>query len=1065
METVHSSDRRFFTNEPGAALFERFSKILDHAQFFDVLVGYFRTSGYKALHQKLASVEKMRILVGLNVDQRSFDLFSQAQQAKLDFESHSRTKEIYTTSLVDEMEFGEDVSDVEESARQFMEAIKTGKLELRAFPSRDLHAKVYISRFPEGALDFGRVVTGSSNFSLNGLVAQREFNVELKDRSDVEFALNKFEELWRESVDVSAAYVDTINHKTWLSENVTPYEIYLKFLYEYFQEDINLDNEVDIELPEGFMDLAYQKQAVVTARKILEAYNGVFIADVVGLGKTYISAMLLQGYPGRKLVICPPPLENYWRETFLEFGVRGVEVRSMGKLDEILERGVEKYQYVLIDEAHRFRTDTTQSYEKLHKICWGKRIILVSATPLNNKLDDILSLLKLFQAPRQSTIPGVPKLDEFFRRLAQELKLYDKDDPAYLEAVKEASQEVREKVLSHVMVRRTRTEINRYFSDDLKQQGLSFPKLGEPQRIIYEFDVPTEIVFNVTIDLLKQFQYARYTPLLYLKPDVKITGQQKQGQRNVGAFMKGVLVKRLESSFHAFRSTVGRFIQSYEKFIGMLESGKVIIGKDVDVYDLLDNDDVSRLIDMQEKGKVSVYQAEDFQEDFLRKLNEDLDVLKNIWKLWETVEDDPKLNQFIHELDSDPRLKGQKIIVFTESKETGEYLYEQLRNYYDSAVMFYSSFGGRHDGVLHSVPIARNMIQKAFDPKQVMGDNPVRILVTTDVLAEGMNLHRASAVLNYDLPWNPTRVLQRVGRVNRVGTKHSEVFVFNFFPTAASERHLGLEARIKAKLQSFHDTLGEDAKYLSEDEEVSSHNFGDRLFTKINSKESLEEKEERSELQYLQLLRTIRDQDAALFERIKRLPRKARSARPHNQTRLLTFFRQGKLKKVLASEPNAYITEEVNFFEAVDLLECPPELSRLAIPQDYFSLLKKNKEKFESLTTVEETLKPAASGNERYLLTLLRSNEMRQAKTFTGDDEAFLLGVRRALEAGTIPKKTLKTLKDQIDASGGNPMKILAAFRSQVHQNQIPQEQHQQQTSFNQRREVILSAYLVGEPK
>lgn len=297
METTNPSDRRFFTNEPGATLFDRFSKILDHAQFFDVLVGYFRTSGYKALHEKLGSIEKMRILVGLNVDQRSFDLFSQAQQAKLDFESHSRTKEVYTSSLVEEMEFGEDIPEVEESARQFMEAIKTGKLELRAFPSQDLHAKVYISRFPETALDFGRVITGSSNFSLNGLVAQREFNVELKDRNDVEFALKKFEELWQESVDVSAAYVDTIRQKTWLSENITPYEIYLKFLYEYFQEDINLDNEVDIELPEGFMDLAYQKQAVVAARKILEAYNGVFVADVVGLGKTYISAMLLQGYP------------------------------------------------------------------------------------------------------------------------------------------------------------------------------------------------------------------------------------------------------------------------------------------------------------------------------------------------------------------------------------------------------------------------------------------------------------------------------------------------------------------------------------------------------------------------------------------------------------------------------------------------------------------------------------------------------------------------------------------------------------------------------------------------
>lgn len=1063
METTNPSDRRFFTNEPGATLFDRFSRILDHAQFFDVLVGYFRTSGYKALHEKLSNIEKMRILVGLNVDQRSFDLFSQAQQAKLDFESHSRTKEIYASSLAEEMEFGEDALEVEESARQFMEAIKTGKLELRAFPSQDLHAKVYISRFPENALDYGRVITGSSNFSLNGLVAQREFNVELKDRSDVEFALKKFEDLWQESVDVSAAYVDTIRQKTWLSENITPYDIYLKFLYEYFQEDINLDNEVDIELPEGFMDLAYQKQAVVAARKILEAYNGVFIADVVGLGKTYISAMLLQGYPGRKLVICPPPLENYWRETFLEFGVRGVEVRSMGKLDEILERGVEKYQYVLIDEAHRFRTDTTQSYEKLHKICWGKRVILVSATPLNNKLDDILSLLKLFQAPRQSTIPGIPKLDEFFRKLAQELKLFDKDDPSYLVAVKEASQEVREKILSHVMVRRTRTEINKFFSEDLKQQGLSFPQLGSPQRIIYEFDNAVETVFNVTIDRLKQFEYARYTPLLYLKPDVKITGQQKQGQRNVGGFMKGVLVKRLESSFHAFRSTVGRFIQSYEKFIAMLKSGKVVIGKDVDVYDLLDSDDFGRLIEMQEKGKVQVYQSSDFQEEFLPKLREDLQVLKDIWEMWETVEDDPKLNQFVHELDTDPRLKGQKIIIFTESKETGEYLYDQLYKHYGTEVMFYSSLGGRHEGVLHSVPVARNMIQQAFDPKQAKASSPIRILITTDVLAEGMNLHLASAVLNYDLPWNPTRVLQRVGRVNRVGTKHSEVFVFNFFPTAVSERHLGLEARIKAKLQSFHDTLGEDAKYLSDEEEVSSHNFGDRVYRKLNSKESLEEEEERSELQYLQLLRTIRDKEPALFEKIKRLPRKARSARYQQHSQLLTFFRQGKLKKVLSSAPGGYITEEINFFEAVDLLACQPDQPRVAIPQDYFTLLKKNKEKFEGLTTIEETLKPAATGNERYLLMVLRSSEMRHAQSLTGDDEEFLAGVRRALEAGTIPKKTLKTLKDLVDGCQGNPLKILAAFRSHVHQNQIPQEQQARGHNSSQRREVILSAYLVGE--
>lgn len=1064
MTSTHATDRRFFTNEVDATLYDRFGKILDHAQFFDVLVGYFRTSGYKAMYEKLNTVEKVRILVGLNVDQRSFDLFSRAHQAKLDFESHTRSKEQFSEQVTEEMEYGDDAPEVEASARQFIESIQSGKLELRAYPSQDLHAKVYISRFPTSAVDFGRVITGSSNFSLNGLVAQREFNVELKDRSDVEFALEKFEDLWRDGVDVSATYVDTVTQKTWLAENVTPHEIYLKFLYEYFKEDINLDHEVDIDLPDGFMDLAYQKQAVLSARKILEAYGGVFIADVVGLGKTFISAMLLQGYPGRKLVICPPPLENYWRETFLEFGVRGVEVRSLGKLDEIRAKGTDKYQYVLIDEAHRFRTDTTQTYQTLHDICWGKRVILVSATPLNNRLKDILSLLKLFQAPRKSTIPGVPNLETFFNELEQEIKAFDKADPRYLEAVKQASRKVRERVLSHVMVRRTRTEIQKYFAQDLQQQGLSFPGMAAPQRVVYEFDEPTNTVFDATIDHLKAFCYTRYTPLLYLTPDKKITGQQRQGQRNIGGFMKGILVKRLESSFHAFRATVGRFITSYEKFIEMFEGGTVLIGKNIDVYELLESDDDARILELQKGGKLDRYAASDFQADYLPKLRRDLQLLRTIRDQWAGVQNDPKLEAFLSQLEHNPRLKGQKVLIFTESKETGEYLYRHLNDRFGDEAIFYASQGGQHDGHSLSVPTARDMIQAGFDPKHVQKvDSPLRILVTTDVLAEGMNLHRAAAVLNYDLPWNPTRVLQRVGRINRVGSRHAEVAVFNFFPTAQSESHLGLEVRIKAKLQSFHDTLGEDAKYLSDDEEVASHNFSDRLYQRITTPGGLEDLEERSELQYLHLLRTLRDKEPALFERIKRLPRKARSARHHPRKTLLTFFRQGKLKKVLAATSGVYTVQEVNFFEAVDLLECPRDLPRARMPEDYFHLLERNKETFESLTTPEEQLGAKGASHDRHLATLLRTSEMRRATEFTDEDEAFLGRVREALDAGILPQKTLQAIRKDVNKAGIRPLQILGAFRKHVNPaHLIPAGAHDPQQPRH--REVILSAYLVGDP-
>lgn len=1063
MPPTYDTDRRFFTNEPGETLFDRFSTILDHSKFFDVLVGYFRTSGFKALHQKLNSVEKLRILVGLNVDQRTYDLFTRAHMQGLDFESHMRATEQYCDALVHELEYGEDEPEVEESARQFVEFLKSGRLELRAFPSQDLHAKVYISRYPETYPDFGKVITGSSNFSLNGLVGQREFNVELKDRGDVEFALRKFETLWQDGVDVSQAYVDTLRTKTWLADAVTPYELYLKFLYEYFREDINLDTEVDIELPEGFMDLAYQKQAVVAARKILEAYGGVFIADVVGLGKTYISAMLLQGYPGRKLVICPPPLEAYWRETFLEFGVRGVEVKSLGKLDEILEKGVEKYQYVLIDEAHRFRTDTNQTYEKLHRICWGKKVILVSATPLNNRLLDILSLLKLFQPARKGTIPGVPNLEHFFKTLESGLKLFDKDDPAYLPAVKAASQEVREKVLSHVMVRRTRTEIQRYFSDDLRNQGLSFPELSAPQRIVYEFDPHTDGVFDETIEQLKSFCYVRYTPLLYLKQQV--SGQQRQAQRNVGGFMKGVLVKRLESSFHAFQQTVGRFITSYERFIGMVESGTVLIGRDVDVYDLLDSDDEARLLEAQEKGKLQKFAADDFNEEFLPSLRADLALLRHIRDRWTTVNGDPKLEQFQRELHENPLLNKQKLIIFTESRETGDYLFEQLQAQYGSQVMFYASNGGRHGDQRHNVSVARSIIARNFDPKSTPEDD-IRLLITTDVLAEGMNLHRANVVINYDLPWNPTRVLQRVGRINRVGTRHTKAYVFNFFPTARSEGELGLEARIKAKLQSFHDTLGEDSKYLSGDEEVSTHRmFGDRVYKKLNSKESLEEEEDRSELEYLRLLRNIRDHQPDVFERIKRLPKKARSARPQVEGRLITFFRQGKLKKVIATTPGR-VTEELNFFEAVDLLACAPDLKRVPIPGDYFDLLKRNKERFEQLTTPEETFKNTGASTDRYLNNVLRSATIRLFKGFTDEDEAYLARVRKALDDGALPKKTLARVKQDVEKSGGNPLKILAAFRQYIAPTLLRDEPDGTNPNFSARREVILSAYLVGgDPK
>jgi HKD family nuclease len=324
MKTQHT-DLTFFTNDRNQTLLDRFKATLADTRLFDVLVGYFRASGFYQLCDSLESIGKTRILVGLGIDDESYravDAFR--AQAVLDFESHKNTKNLFQETLIKEIEDSEETdARLELGLNKFIQFLQSEcvapdadkkeggngrKLEIRAFPSKNIHAKVYIGRFAPEDRDYGFVITGSSNFSYAGLVTNREFNVELRQRHDVEFALHQFEELWRQSVDISQDFIDAVRNNTWLNDSITPYELYLKLIYEYMQEDINLQDDIEIFLPEGFMPLQYQQQAVLQAIKKLNEHNGVFLADVVGLCKTFITAQMLQQIKGRILVICPPVL-------------------------------------------------------------------------------------------------------------------------------------------------------------------------------------------------------------------------------------------------------------------------------------------------------------------------------------------------------------------------------------------------------------------------------------------------------------------------------------------------------------------------------------------------------------------------------------------------------------------------------------------------------------------------------------------------------------------------------------------------------------------------------------
>jgi len=559
-----TTDLTFITNEGNQNLQERFRVLIKDTKLFDCLVGYFYTSGFYAIYKSLEKTEKIRILVGISTSKQTFELLKIAKEPKeqqIDF-SHAETKQEVENLVQKEMEDSEDNRKVEEGVNKFIEWAKSGKLEIKAYPSQNIHSKLYIMTFAEGDRDIGRVITGSSNFTRAGLVNNLEFNVELKNRGDYDFAKNKFEKLWRNAVDVSEKYIQTIQEKTWLSQNISPYQLYLKFLYEYFKDELSQTDEVFVKyLPQEFKKLEYQEQAVLNAKKILLEYGGVFISDVVGLGKTYVSAMLAGQLDGRTLVIAPPMLleksnPGSWPNVFSDFRVPA-DFESIGKLDNLLIRGTDKYTNIIIDEAHRFRTESTITYEKMAEICRGKRVILVTATPYNNTPKDILSLLKLFQKAKKSTIPNLPDLESFFNGLDRKLKKLDrkKDYQQYINTSKANSREIRDKVLKYLMVRRTRREIEKYFSKDIKEQGLKFPEVKKPEPLFYELNDEEDAIFSKTIDLIaNKFRYARYMPMLYYEG--KITQPEELAQKNMAKFMKILLVKRLESSF--FSTSINR---------------------------------------------------------------------------------------------------------------------------------------------------------------------------------------------------------------------------------------------------------------------------------------------------------------------------------------------------------------------------------------------------------------------------------------------------------------------------------------------------------------------------
>ena len=980
---------KFFTNQNDNSLLKKFEGVfanIESIRHFDALVGYFRTSGYFKVRAFLDRIPKIRILVGINVDQLIKKYHDKGQ---LYLENPEEAKADFLIDIIKNIQEANYDEVTEKGILQFIDDLVSGKIELRAHPKKKIHAKVYIFR-PATFNEYApcEVITGSSNLTDAGLGAKPEsnyeFNVSLREYEDVKFATDEFERLWAESVPILQPEAERIKNQTYLRDDFTPFELYIKMLIEYFGKRVDYDPyNIDLLLPPKYIRLKYQSDAANQGYEIMMKHNGFVLADVVGLGKTIIACMIIKkfiyenGTHTKVLVVVPPAIEDNWRRTVKDFELDNhFRFITIGSLHKILDRdnyahpNSEDIDLIVIDESHKFRNDYTEMYLALQEICkmprsrtaengdTRKKVILISATPLNNRPQDIENQLYLFQDRRNSTLENIRNLQEYFKPINEKYKKLAYEKKLNIKKLKTLFQKLRDDVVEPLVIRRTRTDIenNKEYLEDLHVQGIKFPKVGDPIAIYYELDGRLSELFFDTVSLITNLDeegneidglgYYRYRAIEFLvkEEDRKIYGRVESISGRLSAIMKTLLVKRLESSFYAFTQSLSRFQKAIDNMLGMFDSNRVFIAPDLDINKLLEEglsyEEIEAKIN-EKGGNNKEYKKDAFDKKFVDLLKKDKEKVDDLVERWKKVKKDPKLIEFAKQIQdeffkSNQNLSG-KLIIFSESKETAEELTVKLSKITKKKVLTVSAENRKY---------VENAIRDNFDAnlEEEKWQNDFDIIITTEVLAEGINLHRSNVIINYDVPWNSTRLMQRIGRVNRIGSRADRIYVYNYYPSAHGDAQIHLVNNALRKLQAFHTAFGEDNKVFSILEEKGEGAlFGNKI-----------QKEESEILKYLNELRDFRKKHPKIFNDISKIPNKARCGRKVPEGRQLTLLdtESGEINYPLQNTSLTYLKSEnhpgifclitpemniieMNFLQAVKLFKAPDNEKAIALHEQH----------------------------------------------------------------------------------------------------------------------------------
>ncbi|MEI5671847.1 MULTISPECIES: SNF2-related protein [unclassified Nocardioides] len=850
MTTLPDKTRpEFATNNPdaGEQVSTAINTLLSHLRTqwvsppsLAIATAYFNPGGFGLLASELEQVGAVRLLLGaepLDVDERSrVRPLGQRARRRGPGPDVQRALEGHTRSLEEDRNLLGFTRDADASARRLVKWLEEHpNVEVRRYEDGFLHGKAFIVE----THDTG-VLAGSSNFTYAGLARNNELNLGLYQPTPVRQVIDWFNEQWDKAkpYDLAGLY-----KARW--EAHQPWDIFIRMLFENYGADLE---EATAGSRLGLT--AFQADGVWRAKRILDRRNGVLIADEVGLGKTFLAGELIYEATVERrqkvLIVCPATLrDSTWSGFLRDMNLRAdvvsyeelvYNIDSAGKKTSSLQN-LDEYAMVVIDEAHAFRNNLTLRAEALHRIVDStvpKDLVLLTATPVNNSLEDLYNLIMFFARNDYAFADvGIPSLRQYFNQAIA-------TDPDDLTA-----QQLFD-VLDATAVRRTRRFVkNHYRGDKVRingvEQEISFPTC-EVQRVDYDLSAVLPGVFDalatalgadlddhvvasvggagvILADIGQVLTMARYVPSQF-----RLDGETEHYEAQNAGLLRSALLKRFESSAYAFCRTVEKMLESHDRFLHALDAGYVLSGDNLRDFAAVGMDDAEEFLAELEDDDGTLDAVGYNVPDLREAVEADRALLAMLHERVRHVDHttDPKIERLINELadiakhatdegigDDDTRNK-RKVLVFTYFADTANYIETALKDALISDPRL-SDFRDRYALVSGPDKANRTDLIAGFAPLTAgtgEEDDIYDLLVTTDVLAEGVNLQQARHIINYDLPWNPMKLVQRHGRIDRIGSLHTRVFMRCFFPDEDLDRILGLEERLQRKLKQAAAAVG-----------------------------------------------------------------------------------------------------------------------------------------------------------------------------------------------------------------------------------------------------------------